>query len=706
MDVAHHFLRDIALVLCVAAVTTVACQIVRLPVVVGYILAGLLVGPHVPFPLFVDTETIETLSELGVILLMFSLGLEFSMRKLVRLAPTAGFVAAIQIGLMLVLGYITGELLGWSRAESITAGAMIAISSTMIIAQVFKEQKVEGKVSELVFGVLIMEDLAAILLLAAMSTLRAGGSASLTSLTPAAGRLLLFLLGILAVGLLIIPRSFRAIVALKRPETTVVASIGLAFAFALIALKAGYSIALGSFLAGALVAESGVESRVEHLVQPVRDMFAAVFFVAVGMLFNPTAALQEWVAIVVLTVVVIAGNLVGVSVGSFLAGYSIRTSVRAGLSMGQVGEFSFIIAAAFVAAGGSDRLYSIAIAVAVLTSFTTPWLIRASEPIALAVDARLPRPLQTFVALYGSWIELLRQRRADSPWQPIRRGAGLLMADAAMLCGVVIATAQLRVGILHWIKETTGLEGGAARWLVVALGAAAATPFIFGGVQVAGRLGRVLAERALPRPAPGKVDNALAPRRALIGAIQLGAVLLTGLVVAAVTQPFVPSIGGPIVILGVIAVLGYAFWRSAKDLLGHVQAGAEVAIHALTSKSHQQEGAIQVLHRVEELLPGIGALSPAVVTEGSRGAGHTLAELHLRGLTGATIVAIVRGGEPIINPSGHEHLDAGDVLALSGSHEAVDAARALLAEPATTPPLATYTTMPHSDTAATVQRAP
>jgi CPA2 family monovalent cation:H+ antiporter-2 len=374
--------------------------------------------------------------------------------------------------------------------------------------------------------------------------------------------------------------------------------------------------------------------------------------------------------------------------------------------MGQVGEFSFIIAAAFVAAGGSDRLYSIAIAVAVLTSFTTPWLIRASEPIALAVDARLPRPLQTFVALYGSWIELLRQRRAGSPWQPIRRGVGLLFADAAMLCGVVIAAAQLRPGILQWIGETTGIAGREARWLVVALGAAAATPFIVGGVQVAGRLSRLLAERALPRPAQGKVDNALAPRRALTGAIQLGVVLLTGLVVAAVTQPFVPSIGGPIVILGVIAVLGYAFWRSAKDLLGHVQAGAEVAIHALTSKSHRAEGTERALQRVEALLPGIGTLSPAIVESGSRAAGHTLAELHLRGLTGATIVAIVRGGEPIINPSGHEHLYAADVLALSGSHEAVDAARTLLAEPAPIPAPSTYTTMPHSDTAASAQRAP
>ena len=703
---AHLFLRDLALVLCVAAVTTVACQVVRLPVVVGYIIAGLLVGPHVPFPLFVDVSTLETLSELGVILLMFSVGLEFNMRKLLRLAPTAGFVAAIQIALMLVLGYLTGELLGWTRAESLTAGAMIAISSTMIIAQVFREQKVEGKVSDLVFGILIMEDLAAILLLAALATVGGGDAASTVSLTRQGGRLLLFMLGLFAVGLLIVPRSFRAIVALKRPETTVVASVGLAFALALIALKAGYSVALGSFLAGALVAESGVESRVEHLVHPIRDMFAAVFFVAVGALFDPGAARAEWVAVLVLTLVVIFGKLLGVAVGSFLAGYSIRTSVRAGMSMAQVGEFSFIIAGAYVAAGGSDRLYSIAIAVAVLTSFTTPWLIRLSERVALMVDARLPRPLQTFVTLYGSWIELLRQRRADSPWKPVFNWAGLLLADLALLCGVVISAALLRPTLQGWIGTTLGVEQLSARWLVVALGAAVGMPFLFGGVQVAGQLARQLAERALPRPATGKVDNALAPRRVLTSAIQLGVVLLTGLLVVAVTQPFVPSLGGPIAILGVIAVLGYAFWRSAKDLQGHMQAGAEVAVHALTSKSHKAEGTDRALQRVESLLPGIGTLSPLVVEPGSRVAGHTLAESNLRGLTGATIVAIVRGDEPIIYPSGHEHLYPGDILALSGSHEAIDAARALLAEPAATTPVpATYTTTPHSDTAATAPRA-
>lgn len=706
MDAAHFFLRDLALVLCVAAVTTVACQVVRLPVVVGYILAGLLVGPHVPFPLFADVQTIETLSELGVVLLMFSVGLEFNIRKLLSLAPTAGFVAAIQIALMLVLGYVTGELLGWTRAESITAGAMIAISSTMIIAQVFRELRVPGKVTDLVYGVLIMEDLAAIFLLAGMATVRAGEAATVEALLPAAGRLALFLLGVFAVGLLIVPRAFRAIVALKRPETTVVASVGLAFALALVALEAGYSVALGSFIAGALVAESGVESRVEHLTHSIRDMFAAVFFVAVGMLFDPAAARLEWVAIAALTVIVIVGNLIGVSVGAFLAGFNIRTSIQAGLSMGQVGEFSFIIAAAFVAAGGSDRLYSIAVAVAVLTSFTTPWLIRASERVALTVDARLPHPLQTFVTLYGSWIELLRQRRAGSVWQAVLRWAGLLLADVALLCAVVIGAALWRPSLESWFREAIGADPRMARLLVTALAAAVATPFLIGGVRVAGWLARHLAERALPRPAPGKVDNALAPRRVLIGAFQLGVVLLTGLLVVAVTQPFVTTVtSGPLVVLGVVGVLGYAFWRSAKDLQGHMRASAEAAIHALTSKHRRASGVEEALHQVEAILPGIGTLSPAEVQLNTRGAGLTLADLHLRGLTGATIVAIVRGGEPIIYPSGHERLLPGDVLALSGSHEALDAARALLAEPALSPAPATYTTTPHSDTAATAPRA-
>jgi CPA2 family monovalent cation:H+ antiporter-2 len=674
----HAFLQNLALVLCVAAVTTVVCQRLRQPVVLGYLLAGLLVGPHVAFPLFAETRTIETLSELGVILLMFSIGLEFNMRKLVALIPTAGLVAVIQIGVMVVTGFLGTRAMGWAVRDSLVAGAMISVSSTMIIAQAFKEAKPDRTLTDLVFGVLIMEDLAAVLMLAALATLMQPGGATLAGLLPTAGRLALFLLVTIGVGLVIVPRAVRGIVALKRPETTLVASVGICFAFALLANKAGYSVALGAFLGGALVGESGVESRVAHLVEPVRDMFAAIFFVSVGMLLDPGALQRNWEAVLVLTVLVITGNLFGVSVGSFLAGYNIRTSVRAGMSMAQIGEFSFIIAGAYLAAGGNSRLYSVAVGVAVITSFLTPLLIRWADPLALLVDRKLPRPLQTVASLYGSWVESLRQRRSGSPWAPLRGALWLLLAEAAFLAAIAITISLEFTRLREWLGLRFSLGPDAARAALLLGAAALGVPFTVGLAREGRRIGEILAARAIPLAAKGKVDQGRAPRRVLSRAAQIGVLLVIGLLLLAVTQPFVPAYAGPVVVAMVLLIFGIGFWRAAKDLQGHLRASAEVAAHMLTAEHRRADTPEQALEQVEKLLPGIGSLSAVKVTAGGPADRRTLAELNLRGLTGATVVAVSRGERSLISPSGNVRLEAGDVLALSGTTEAVAAAEAQL----------------------------
>ena len=277
----HHanvFLTNLAIVLCVAAVTTVVFQRLRQPVVLGYILAGLLVGPHVPFPLVADDEIIRGLSELGVILLLFTIGLEFTVEKLLRVGAAAAIVAAVEVSIQIILGDLAGRIFGWSPRESLFAGAVVAISSTTIIAKAFAELRIGGRLRELVLSILIVEDLIAILLLAALTTLSAG-RLSPAELGITAGRLALFLGCVVVAGLLIIPRLVRAILKLDRPETTAVASVGICFAFALLAQRFGYSVALGAFLAGTLVAESQHGVSIEHLLQPVRDLFAAVFFV-------------------------------------------------------------------------------------------------------------------------------------------------------------------------------------------------------------------------------------------------------------------------------------------------------------------------------------------------------------------------------------------------------------------------------------------
>ncbi len=400
---AHDLLTAITIVLCCAAVTTVVFQRLRQPVVLGYLLAGLIVGPHVPIPLIADRAIIQTLSELGVILLMFALGLEFSLRKLVQVGPTAGLTAIIQSSIMVWLGFLVGRGFGWTPRESIFAGAIIAISSTTIIAKAFDEQGVKGKLRELVVGVLIVEDLIGILLMAVLTAVSSGQGVSAGTVARSSAQLVAFLIGLVAAGMLVVPRAIRAINRLNRPETTLVASIGICFAIALLAQAFGYSVALGAFLAGSLVAESGQAKQVEHLILPVRDLFGAIFFVSVGMLIDPAVIAEHWPAVAVFTALVIAGKFVGVSLGAFLTGNGTRTSVEAGMSLAQIGEFSFIIAALGVSLGATrDFLYPIAVAVSAITTLTTPWSIRAAGPVAAFIDRKLPHPLQTFASLYGT----------------------------------------------------------------------------------------------------------------------------------------------------------------------------------------------------------------------------------------------------------------------------------------------------------------
>jgi CPA2 family monovalent cation:H+ antiporter-2 len=690
MHGAHEFLKALTLVLCTAAVTTVLFQRLRQPVVLGYIIAGLIVGPYVAIPLFADPGIVQTLSELGVILLMFSLGLEFSLRKLFAVGPTAGLTALIQCSIMVWLGYVVGQAFGWTARESLFAGAIIAISSTTIIAKAFDEQGIRGKLRELVVGVLIVEDLIAVLLMATLTAISTGSGLSAGDLALTTGRLVAFLVGLVVVGLLIVPRAVRAVIRLNRPETTLVASVGICFAVALLALSFGYSVALGAFIAGSLVAESGEEKVVEHLVLPVKDMFAAIFFVSVGMLIDPALIVRYWLAIAVLSAVVIAGKVISVSVGAFLTGNGTRTSVQAGMSLAQIGEFSFIIAGLGLSLKATGEfLYPIAVAVSALTTLTTPLLIRTAGPVASFVDRKLPRPLQTFVALYGSWLERLRGAPPRQTFAAsVRRLVGLLFLDMALLVALVIGT-SLTVGKLALaVEEKTGLSRTLAERLVVVGAVVLAIPFLVGVVRVARRLAETLAEVALPHRAEGKVDLAAAPRRALLVTLQAVIVLMVGAPVIAITQPFLTGYTGPLIVLLLLGVLGVAFWRSATNLQGHARAGAQVIVDALAAQSRAKEPGAETpaLDHVQVLLPGLGEPTPVRLEAGSPAVGQTLAQLNLRGLTGATVLAIHRGQEGISFPTAREVLQAGDVVALAGTHEAVEAARGLLAPQAPSAP--------------------
>jgi CPA2 family monovalent cation:H+ antiporter-2 len=683
MHASTVFLQTLALVLVVAALTTVIFQRLRQPVVFGYLMAGLLVGPHVPVPLAADAGIVRTLSELGVILLMFSLGLEFSIRRVIQIGMTAGLSALAETSLMMGLGYLVGRMLGWTTVESLFTGGIVAISSTTIISKAFVEQRIRGRVTEIVFGILIFEDLIAILLVAILTAVAAGGGLSPTDIALTVVRLATFLIALLSVGLLLIPRFMRVVVKLGSDETTLVAAIGIAFACAFLALSFGYSVALGAFIAGSLVAESGEEKAVEHLVHPVRDMFVAIFFVSVGMLIDPGVIVTHWGAVLVLAAVVIVGKVIAVSISTFLTGNGLGLAVQSGMSLAQVGEFSFIIAAIGLADGATRPfLYPIAVAVSALTTLTTPWLIRAATPVTLVLDRKLPASVQTFVSLYGTWVERLRAHPGNvKERSQVRRLVRLLALDAALLLAIVLGAAAEVGRIGPRLQAWTGIKDSVVP-TVVTLGALAlAAPLLIGVARTSRQLGLALATRALPAVTGGRVDFAAAPRGVLVVTLQIAIMLSILVPLVAITQPFVTVAPGLLVLALVALLLGVAFSRSARSLHGHARAGAEAIVALLGNQmtiDRQPDAVQKAMKQFDLMLPGLGTPEAVQVVPGSPAVDRSLAALNLRGRTGATVLAIVRDGQQVLVPRGADMVRADDVLAVAGSAEAVAAARAII----------------------------
>ncbi|MGH2900716.1 MAG: cation:proton antiporter, partial [Solirubrobacteraceae bacterium] len=364
-------LVELVIVLGVAAVVTVGFQAARLPVVLGYVLAGLLIGPHVPVPLVANPHLVHTLSELGVILLMFTIGLEVRVETLARVGLPAGVTVLFEVGLAISVGALVARALGFAPIEAMFVGACLGISSTMLVAKAFEDRGWKGGFVDIVFAILIFEDLAAILLLAILGGVASGAGLGAADIAITVAKLAGFLVATLAVGLVVVPRGIRWIAQRARPETLMIGALAVCFSVAALADTAGYSVALGAFLAGILVAGSGHGHAVFDLVRPFRDVFAMMFFVSIGMTIAPAELVAELPTIAVLSLVVIVIKPLGVAVGTFFAGHGIRPAVRAGLSLSQIGELSFVIAGIGVASRVTrPSLLAVAVGVACVTTLT------------------------------------------------------------------------------------------------------------------------------------------------------------------------------------------------------------------------------------------------------------------------------------------------------------------------------------------------
>ncbi len=671
------FVSDLAIVLGVAAVMSILMRLLRQSTVVGYLLAGLVVGPYIPVPLFAEPERVHSMAEFGVVLVMFAIGLEFRIRKFVDVLPVSGLTGLLQMSFLFWCGLTVGGILGWSSMEALFLGAAISISSTMVVSKVFDQQKGGEGVREFIFGILVIQDLAAVVLIAVVTGIASGQGLAAAALFAALTRLAVVLLGLVVVGLFIVPRVVRLAHRFGSAETLVVVVTGACFVTAVLAQEMGYSVALGAFVAGVLVAESGQERAIGHLVRPLRDVFAAIFFVSIGMTVDPVMALGVLPEALLVVGTIIIGQFVSVSFSGVLSGNGLRRSVCAGLALGQIGEFAFIIGGVGLAAGlVRPELQSILVTVAVLTAFTTPLFFGRADRLFAWVERLLPARVIQSLKLYESWFETWRSGAASGTAMPsMRRAARVIVLDLLVLIGLAVAAevagpeAAAAMVRLVALPEAAGGAAVVGIWLLVA------APFVVGLVKNTSALAGLVSRAVIASPAAGARPAAPLLQRTYRIIIYVAVILAVGFPICLVLQPVTGATPLVLLVVGTVLASGFFVWSSTGDVDPRLRSGAERVARLLARQAAQEE--LAEPHGTARL-PGFDLVFAMAIPADSDAVGKTLTELNLRALTGATVVAIRRGNEDVLLPTGREALMAGDVLGLAGKEEAIRKANVLL----------------------------
>ena len=412
-------INDLALILICAGVMTLLFKKLKQPLVLGYVVAGFLASPHMPYtPSVMDTANIQTWADIGVIFLLFALGLEFSFKKIVKVGGAAIIAACTIIFCMILLGITVGTGFGWQRMDSIFLGGMIAMSSTTIIYKAFDDLGMRKKqFTGLVLSVLILEDILAIVLMVMLSTMAVRHNFEGSEMLESIGKLLFFLILWFVVGIYLIPELLKRCRKLMSEETLLIVSLGLCFGMVVMAARTGFSAAFGAFIMGSILADTVEAESIERLVKPVKDLFGAVFFVSVGMMVDPAMIVEYALPIIVITLAVIFGQSLFGTLGVLLAGQPLKTAMQCGFSLTQIGEFAFIIASLGVSLHvTSDFLYPIVVAVSVITTFLTPYMIRFAEPASNFVDTHLPVKWKNFLLHYSSGSQTMNH---ESLWKKL-----------------------------------------------------------------------------------------------------------------------------------------------------------------------------------------------------------------------------------------------------------------------------------------------
>ena len=400
MNELPHLVNDLALILVVAGLVTIVFKKLKQPLVLGYVVAGFLVSPHMPYIMsVVDRANIRMWGDIGVMFLLFSLGLDFSFKKIIKMGVSPVIATCCIVFSMMFIGIVTGHAFGWSRMDCIFLGGMLAMSSTTIIYKAFDDLGLrQQRFAGIVMGVLILEDILAIVMMVMLSTIAMGNNPDGEQMLGSVMKIGFFLVVWFVVGISLIPLLLRTSRKLINNETLLIVALGLCCAMAVLSTQVGFSSAFGAFVMGSILAETIEAERIIKLVEPVKNLFGAIFFVSVGMLVDPAILVKHALPIAALVMVILLGQVVLGSLSFLVSGQSLKSAMQCGFSMAQIGEFSFIIASLGLSLGViSQFIYPVVVAVSVITTFLTPYMIRMATPCYKMLERHLP----------AAWIEAL-----------------------------------------------------------------------------------------------------------------------------------------------------------------------------------------------------------------------------------------------------------------------------------------------------------
>lgn len=646
-------IADLALILISASIITLLFKWLKQPLVLGYIVAGLLAGPYVHiFPTVGDIANINIWAEIGVVFLLFALGLEFSFKKLINVGSTAFITATTEVISMLLIGYMVGYLLGWGTMNSIFLGGMLSMSSTTIIIKAFDDLGLRSqRFTGIVFGTLVVEDLIAILMMVLLSTMAVSKDFVGEELLVSVLKVVFFLILWFLIGIFILPAFLKKAKKLMNNETLLIVSLGLCLGMVVLATYTGFSAALGAFIMGSILAETVEAEHIEHIIQPVKDLFGAIFFVSVGMLVNPAVLVEYAWPVIIITLVTIIGKAIFSSLGVLLSGESLNISIKSGFSLAQIGEFAFIIAGLGVSLKVLDPFISpIIVAVSVITTFTTPYFIRLANPFAEWLYKVLPPKVQEMLARYASGKKTVNH---DSDWKKLLKNiVGRVIIYSVLLTAIWLlsvktlypAVSELFTPVTIWVNLAMCL----ATLLLM-------TPFLWALISNKYNSSAIFLKL-------WEDENYNHGR--LVALVLFRVSVAIFFISAVVISYFHLNIGiGVVIAVAVVALILIL----REDLTQY----SRLETHFLTNLNLREE----VAKKHHPLKTSFNSefnnkdieLTSVLVSPYSRYIGKSLGELSFRQEFGVNVVAIVRGDLKIYIPKSSERIYPQDKLAVVGT---------------------------------------